>query len=43
MKKLLAALMILTLILALATPAFAAKNDNVELLIGGVTQFTITI
>ena len=38
MKRLLATLMILTLVFALAAPAYAAKNDTVELLIGGVTS-----
>ncbi len=37
-KRLLATLMILVLVVALAAPAYAAKNDNVELLIGGVTS-----
>ena len=38
MKRFLATLMILALVFALAVPAYAAKNDNVELLIGGVTS-----
>ena len=38
MKKFLATLLILVLVVALAAPAYAAKNDNVELLIGGVTS-----
>ena len=37
-KRLLATLLVLILMLSLAAPAYAAKNDTVELLIGGVTS-----